>query len=520
MKKISLLLLILFSILLVSCEAESYVVEKKPEAISLQDLKFRTVPFNQVGSKFNQISQELELNKHLVGLVKNNGLQQREATVNGIEIIDGLVNEITNGEYTSYTMLIKSEETTNKFYNLVIERIGQLTKLAVVKYEPTEQWMLTKGEFKGEVTTFRINDLQTTIGQLEGFILGNGSGGGNTTYPTDCNGYVVSTTVVTETFCGCNDHSWQQLVNGTCTCDDTPSLETTTYYECIEFGTPNEPGTGNPSSPGGYITGYPIGSTPTSSQNNVSTLTMPFSKDEIIKMFYYELSPEQLQWWKDENNSDSRAEIEAYIVNQPNVELAFEFAKELMNLDINNTLITPFPLFKYPLNSNYTTLYPNFTILIKEYIPSLKTDQRLINTIHKLTNVNKQYIIDKLTWGNGPEINIVQLGNDPQGNEYHGRFNITEPDKIFIDIDLVNQLEQMSNISNPTQQQQQQLGMLNALVVFSVCLHEYIHYSDFAFDGSMQDNENLELGLLFEELFLGGYYEFSPNGNIVFIKAN
>jgi hypothetical protein len=187
---------------------------------------------------------------------------------------------------------------------------------------------------------------------------------------------------------------------------------------------------------------------------------------------------------------------------------------------MNNSLVTPFPLFQYPLNSNYTILYPNFTVLVKEYIPSLKTDQRLINTIHKLTNVNIQTIIDKLTWGNGPEINIVQLGNDPQGNEYHGKFNITEPDKIFIDIDLVNQLEQMSNISNPTQQQQQQLGMLNALVVFSVCLHEYVHYSDFAFDGSMQDNENLELGLLFEELFLGGYYEFSPNGNIVFIKAN
>lgn len=61
---------------------------------------------------------------------------------------------------------------------------------------------------------------------------------------------------------------------------------------------------------------------------------------------------------------------------------------------------------------------------------------------------------------------------------------------------------------------------LRALIEFSVCLYRYIHYGDFAFDGTMQDNENLELGLLFEEIYLGGYYEFNPSGNVIFIKAN
>jgi hypothetical protein len=41
-------------------------------------------------------------------------------------------------------------------------------------------------------------------------------------------------------------------------------------------------------------------------------------------------------------------------------------------------------------------------------------------------------------------------------------------------------------------------------------MHEYVHFSNFAFDGTMQDHENLELGLLFEELYLGGYFEFNP----------
>jgi hypothetical protein len=129
-------------------------------------------------------------------------------------------------------------------------------------------------------------------------------------------------------------------------------------------------------------------------------------------------------------------------------------------------------------------------------------------------------IKNDLTWGNGPEINITQLGLDPTGNPYYGKFNILEPNKIYIDIDLVQQIEALSNILNPTPQQNQQIGFLNALITFSVCLHEYVHYSDFAFDGTMQDNENLELGLLFEEIYLGGYYEFNPSGNVIFIKAN
>lgn len=199
---------------------------------------------------------------------------------------------------------------------------------------------------------------------------------------------------------------------------------------------------------------------------------------------------------------------------------AINFVIELIESEINGILISFFPTFKYPINSNYSSIYPNFTILIKEYIPLLKNDQRLITTIHNLTNVPISNIINDLTWEKGPEINITQLGLDINGNEYHGKFNIENPEKIYIDIDLVLEIEELSNLTNPTQQEQQQLAFLNAMITFSVCLHEYVHYSDFAFDGTMQDNETLELGLLFEEIYLGGYYEFTPNGNVIFIKKN
>lgn len=196
------------------------------------------------------------------------------------------------------------------------------------------------------------------------------------------------------------------------------------------------------------------------------------------------------------------------------------FAKEMINSALNNTAISFSPFFKYPLGSNYSTLYPELTILLKDYIPTLKNNTQLINTIHNLTGVNRNTIIQDLTWGNGPEINILQLGLDPNGQEVHGKFNTLEPNKIFLDIDLIQRLETLASIINPTPQQVQQLSMLDGLVTFSVCLHEYVHYSDYAFDGTMSDTENIELGLLFEEQFIGGYYEFNPSGNVILIKAN
>ncbi|MBF6641038.1 hypothetical protein IVB69_06060 [Flavobacterium sp. J49] len=157
------------------------------------------------------------------------------------------------------------------------------------------------------------------------------------------------------------------------------------------------------------------------------------------------------------------------LLNNPTAEMV-NFNQQLINYPLVNT-ITYLPFFKYPQGSNYSTLYPNFTMLVKEYIPALKSDTRLINTIHNLTSVSNSQIINGLTWGNGPEIHITDLGNDPGGNPYYGKFNKNEPERIYIDIELVNLLETLSNNPNPTQNELQLLGNLNAMIVFSVCLH-------------------------------------------------
>lgn len=59
-------------------------------------------------------------------------------------------------------------------------------------------------------------------------------------------------------------------------------------------------------------------------------------------------------------------------------------------------------------------------------------------------------------------------------------------------------------------------ALLRALITISVCLHELVHYADFEFDDIMEND--VELGLLFEQYYNSGFLEFDENGNVIKLK--
>ena len=207
-----------------------------------------------------------------------------------------------------------------------------------------------------------------------------------------------------------------------------------------------------------------------------------------------------------------------YIANQNDPE-AIAFLNEAIDAGTDGTLITPFPLFRYS-DSTYINQYPNFTNLIKNYIPELQNDILLIETISDLTGVSEDSIKQDLQWGQGPNIVIEELGyqlnDDGEYEDIFGQFQPENPSQIKIDISLVNLLENISNIENPQQQDVESLNKLKLLIVFSVCIHEYVHYADYDYDNLM---EGEQLALLYESLYLGGYYVIGQTG-VDFIIAD
>ena len=104
------------------------------------------------------------------------------------------------------------------------------------------------------------------------------------------------------------------------------------------------------------------------------------------------------------------------------------------------------PLIKYPKGSNYESTYKKLTEYLRKKLPNVANIPKITNAIHQFTQLPLNTIKNDLKWGEGPVLEIVQLDNYPNYNtcdeDTVGHFDkVDNPDKIFLDIDYVNQLE-------------------------------------------------------------------------------
>lgn len=285
-KHFLLFVLLLFGTLLISCENEEDLLEEVTPTYNEElPISIVTTTFEEAGEKFNQLSRQHHLESHM-RLISFGGIE-KSGSSGGIVIISEEVKEIKRGDYTSYTMLIEPKDiASNIFYNLTIEDVKGVTKLFITKYDPTDVWLENNNmRFEGQITTFRIDDLQTALDRIDTPTNGGGGGGGNTTYPTDCDGTVVATLVIEEVRCGCGDG----MADNCTGCNIPPYFPYYDYkfvYECIPntpppngnpFDNPpgGTPGSTDPPTGGGPGGGSGAGTTPTSPAGNDPSLTAP-----------------------------------------------------------------------------------------------------------------------------------------------------------------------------------------------------------------------------------------------------
>jgi hypothetical protein len=265
LKKIKLFLLAIIAIfVIVACDKDLY-----EEAINQdKEINIKQISLEKFNSKMRQMKNKPEIERFMVSSRNGSALSRTERT-SEFEIITDDIKEITQGDYTSYTMYLKTPDTTNNIYNITIEEIDGNSSFFITKYIPKTYWLENKNiPFDGEIITYResntnssgANTLQEYLDLIYGELYAGGAGGGggisgtgnssSTSYPYDCNGIVYETTIVTEIKCGCG-HNWQDLLTGVCDgCRDYlptyPSLSTTTTYQCIPISS-NPSGTGNTS---------------------------------------------------------------------------------------------------------------------------------------------------------------------------------------------------------------------------------------------------------------------------------
>ncbi len=272
--------LIAIAFFLTTCEKDNFNEEEALEATDGQPpISIKTIDITEAGETFDHLKDRYKLKNHL-GIQHLGNTQQKNATEAGnapnIVIYTDEVREITQGDYTSYTMKIASlDDDPNTFYNITIEDKNGNEGMFVTQYKKESSDGDVQNKRISSISTERINDITEPLdpedfdgGGSETFPGGSGGGGSdNTLYPYDCEGTVITTYISVGEPCGQGHMPWDPNHDWTYGSNDPPrhpSSSLLATYECWETGIGDieDPVTGNPdtSGPGGGNDGVGGGS--------------------------------------------------------------------------------------------------------------------------------------------------------------------------------------------------------------------------------------------------------------------
>lgn len=212
MKQLKILFLFIISTTFVSCSLDEDFV-KNQKSISLQDIKANHINYTD----FNRKTQFVKNKPNFDNMISHNIMEKASVDTTDYVIYTDRITELAYNDYTSYTMLLKTPNTSkNVYYNIIFEVQNQNTTVFIVKYTK-----FNSGILEGNITSFRASEdftgggpdlLQKYIDDFEnggaagsiGTTTSTGSAGitwtglgASPVYPSNCNG-TVSTTYVLE----------------------------------------------------------------------------------------------------------------------------------------------------------------------------------------------------------------------------------------------------------------------------------------------------------------------------------
>ncbi|OBS12696.1 hypothetical protein ATE49_04230 [Elizabethkingia miricola] len=113
--------------------------------------------------------------------------------------------------------------------------------------------------------------------------------------------------------------------------------------------------------------------------------------------------------------------------------------------------------------------YPRFTEMVKGLKSYVQNNSIILEKLIKISGLTKTQVLDRLTTGKGPSINVVPNLKDKNGNIVYGKFVYKDPNSIYMNETYISKLENASidiDIEAST--------FLLAVTI----LHEFVHYGN------------------------------------------
>lgn len=160
----------------------------------------------------------------------------------------------------------------------------------------------------------------------------------------------------------------------------------------------------------------------------------------------------------------------------------------VVNDPLGVTYVEVTPNFK--MRKMDQTSFPRFTQIVKNLKSYVQNTPSILPKLRTISGLTDAQILDKLTFGKGPNIELVQnLVHENQ--PVYGKFKHNQPEILYINQNFAQGLEQASL---PTTIE------ATSFLLTVVVLHEFVHYGNFVSGFKPTGNE---AGELFENAVYG-----------------
>ncbi len=195
----------------------------------------------------------------------------------------------------------------------------------------------------------------------------------------------------------------------------------------------------------------------------------------LTQKLQFDIFSPEVAWLTNDDNFDDVERMAHFLFENTESNTAKERVDDIINGYLEGITLSSFPYLKYPESkaTEYREDYPKFTEYLMNQLPKVIDNQSIVNSIKEFTSLTSEEIKGLLSWGAGPEIHIIQLDNIHEGasSDTVGYFDKDTPNRINIDIDWVNELENQISIQSEE----------DAFLFFlgTTVLHEFVHWGDF-----------------------------------------
>src|SRR5690606_31813921 len=135
-KSLSLLGILAVFLVVFGCKDDDFYNHHQNTHQNTEEITMKTISVEECDTKLNSMKRKPDIHRHMESSQITIG--QKSSVGSDFVIYTDDIREITQGDYTSYTMYLQTPDTIkSNLYNITLEEKGENTFLLITKYSGT-----------------------------------------------------------------------------------------------------------------------------------------------------------------------------------------------------------------------------------------------------------------------------------------------------------------------------------------------------------------------------------------------